>query len=100
MRAWNLASIFMWGGGRFLTRRAMSALRSASGSTSGSGCSTTGSGTCSGTGSGTGLGSLLADAAKALGRADLLAIVLDDVAWAGFAEPASRVGYRAGAALI
>ena len=43
---------------------------------------------------------LLADAAKALGRADLLAIVLDDVAWAGIKEPASRVGYRDAAALI
>jgi tetratricopeptide (TPR) repeat protein len=43
---------------------------------------------------------LLVDSAKALGRTDLLAIVLDDVAWAGFADPASRVGYRDAAALI
>ena len=43
---------------------------------------------------------LLADAAKELDRSDLLAIVLHDVAWAGITEPASRVGYRAAAALI
>ncbi len=43
---------------------------------------------------------LLADSAKALGRGDLLAIVLDDVAWAGIANPASRVGYRDAAALM
>ncbi len=43
---------------------------------------------------------LLADSAKALGRADLAAIVLDDVAWAGIVDPASRVGYRDAAALV
>ncbi len=43
---------------------------------------------------------LLADSAKALGRGDLLTIVLDDVAWAGIANPASRVGYRDAAALM
>lgn len=41
---------------------------------------------------------MLADSAKALGRADLLSIVLDDIAWAGFTDPASRVGYRDAAA--
>ena len=43
---------------------------------------------------------LLADSARALSRGDLLAIVLDDVAWAGIANPASRVGYRDAAALL
>ena len=42
---------------------------------------------------------LLADAVKKLGRTDLLAIVLHDVAWIGIIEPASRVGYRGAAAL-
>lgn len=37
---------------------------------------------------------LLADSARALGRADLIRIVLDDIAWAGFTDPASRVLYR------
>ncbi len=43
---------------------------------------------------------LLADSAMALGRTDLIAIVLDDVAWAGIVDPASRVGYRDAAALV
>jgi len=36
---------------------------------------------------------LLADAARALGDGHVLDIVLDDVAWAGFTDPAARVGY-------
>ena len=43
---------------------------------------------------------LLADAARALGRADVLAIVLADIAAAGFADPASRVGYTEAAATL
>jgi tetratricopeptide (TPR) repeat protein len=37
---------------------------------------------------------LLADSATRLHRQDLLGIVLDDIAHAGFTDPASRVGYR------
>jgi len=41
---------------------------------------------------------LLADSARALGRADILGIVLDDIEWAGFTDPAYRIGYRDAAA--
>ena len=37
---------------------------------------------------------LLADSARTLERRDVLAIVLDDIARAGFSAPAARVGYR------
>lgn len=41
---------------------------------------------------------ILADSARRLGRDDLLGIVLGDIEAAGFTEPASRIGYREGAA--
>lgn len=37
---------------------------------------------------------LLADSARRLGRQDLLGIILDDIANAGFTDPAGRIGYR------
>ena len=43
---------------------------------------------------------LLADSALNLGRDDLLGIVLQDITWAGFADPASRVGYREAASRV
>lgn len=36
---------------------------------------------------------ILADAARHLDRRDLMAILIDDIAHAGFADPAARVGY-------
>lgn len=43
---------------------------------------------------------LLADSAQTLGRDDVLAIVLADIAAAGFTDPAARVGYTAAAATL
>ena len=40
---------------------------------------------------------ILADSLKALGRKDLLGIVLADIEAAGFTDPASRVGYKVAA---
>ncbi len=36
---------------------------------------------------------ILADSARRLERRDLMPILIDDVAWAGFSEPADRIGY-------
>jgi hypothetical protein len=41
---------------------------------------------------------LLADSARRLARQDLLGIILDDIAAAGFTDPAGRIGYRQAAA--
>ena len=40
---------------------------------------------------------ILGDSALQLGRHDLLAIVLRDIAAAGFSDPASRIGYQGAA---
>jgi len=42
---------------------------------------------------------LLADSARELGMGDVLRIVLDDVALAGFTDPAARIGYREASAV-